>query len=500
MCVEYLSLREKDNPLNLALDLKLNDLTKGVGGLFTDIFTPGLFNKEAKKESKKQGVSLEMEGETIKDPIFKKVQALKKILSRFSNKTYTIKEEDEERSGKDFEISIKIEICRVLSYVMDLREDFLIDNTVAFFIDKFLPNMQNLREKNKDAEEAEEEFEEELLTVLPNMMLKVGGGDGKTKRKMVNFTKFEEICSFDDMIERPFLECLLLSFYFTNNSQLQTALLKLLQKCVRAGRCLRDNLNKLDLLFSVEHKMWLSSFEKKIAKVKTLTALSQVWIQIAEQEFHQQSYEDQLIRTHKTLSKIETIFQFKSSEEESLKIKQRIFKHLRGHEVLIELIDQGLVYFDHLHKILEEYNEKEFKPRYNFSVVCRITNVYKSAFSILGLFCLRNQPHQKMLFKYLNFLMSHQKLNLGQVELVCSILAGNIQLANGIEESQLMYFVQMITRHGRHSHFLTVFENLVKDGSNEISIEIRKKVLRVLLDTTSLNHINVNFPHTPSLI
>ena len=37
-----------------------------------------------------------MDNDIITDPIFKKVQGLKKVLLRYANKTYSIKEENDE--------------------------------------------------------------------------------------------------------------------------------------------------------------------------------------------------------------------------------------------------------------------------------------------------------------------------------------------------------------------------------------------------------------------
>jgi inositol 1,4,5-triphosphate receptor type 3 len=36
------------------------------------------------------------------------------------------------------EVSIKIQICSVFAHLMDLRQDFLIDNALAFFQESFV--------------------------------------------------------------------------------------------------------------------------------------------------------------------------------------------------------------------------------------------------------------------------------------------------------------------------------------------------------------------------
>ena len=56
--------------------------------------------------------------EIINDPLFKKVKGLKKILDKCSNKTYTMKEDEQRFSC---EIDIKIEICNIFIYLIDMR-------------------------------------------------------------------------------------------------------------------------------------------------------------------------------------------------------------------------------------------------------------------------------------------------------------------------------------------------------------------------------------------
>jgi hypothetical protein len=58
------------------------------------------------------------ETDIVTDPIFKKVQGLKKVLSKYTNKTFLIKEENSEFL---IENSIKIKICEFLSYLLDMR-------------------------------------------------------------------------------------------------------------------------------------------------------------------------------------------------------------------------------------------------------------------------------------------------------------------------------------------------------------------------------------------
>lgn len=71
-----------------------------------------------------------MESEAITDPLFKKAQALKKVVMQYSNKTYVSRNELTENK---YIFSIKVEICRIFNFILDLKQDFLIENVMAYF-------------------------------------------------------------------------------------------------------------------------------------------------------------------------------------------------------------------------------------------------------------------------------------------------------------------------------------------------------------------------------
>ena len=55
------------------------------------------------------------------EPFLKKAQVLKKILLKFSNKTYTMNDKNNYQDFNDnFEIDVKIEICHLFNYILDI--------------------------------------------------------------------------------------------------------------------------------------------------------------------------------------------------------------------------------------------------------------------------------------------------------------------------------------------------------------------------------------------
>lgn len=87
-----------------------------------------LFKKREEKQIARQSM------ETVRDPLLRKLQSVKRVLNKFHNKTYNI-----QTHPTEYEIEIKIEICKIFQYLLDMRLDFLIDNTISFFTNGFLP-------------------------------------------------------------------------------------------------------------------------------------------------------------------------------------------------------------------------------------------------------------------------------------------------------------------------------------------------------------------------
>lgn len=70
----------------------------------------------------------------------------------------------------------------------------------------------------------------EVIDFLPRNFTEVGK-QVKTE-KVKKFTSEFRIHSIDNVIDRPFIECLLMSFYFASSAELEIKLVELVQRCV----------------------------------------------------------------------------------------------------------------------------------------------------------------------------------------------------------------------------------------------------------------------------
>ena len=243
-----------------------NDI-KNLGKNFQDIFS-GKKEKESKGKVKFAIAEKETRNQ---DPLFERINCLKRILASFSNKTYTNKQDDE---VKNYEVSIKIKICEVFNYLLDMREDYQIDNLMEYFRETFI-------EKFKDCKEefvTDEMNFDELQQLLPECASEVGEKIIKTNAKFKNFTKGEEFKFFDDILDRPFMEILMLGFYFSEDSKLQNSIMSLIYRSTTQKLTLFNMINKLEILFSKVQIEVYESFNHLVQKLNLLVSNSQVKI------------------------------------------------------------------------------------------------------------------------------------------------------------------------------------------------------------------------------
>jgi len=185
---------------------------------FKDIL--GMENEKQVKKVKKIATLFEGDADINKEEAFKKSESLKKILSKFSNKTFTIKMDEDQ-----YEVPIKIKVCELFEYIFDLKEDFVIFNIVEYFKNSFLEKTYKLQ----DEDVQNLDLNDVIKGLLPENNSSAGG-DLENESKFKNYTDFEHIRSFDSILEKPFIEVLLFSFFFTSAAPLQNSLLGLIRR------------------------------------------------------------------------------------------------------------------------------------------------------------------------------------------------------------------------------------------------------------------------------
>ena len=138
----------------------------------------------------------------------------------FTNKIYQAPSKSGTENQSVYE-EIKIEICKIFIYILDLRMEFLIQNWTECFKEHFLPRFGDLVGKPQG--------DTLIRSVLPDQNLEAGEAfqTGKEKRasNFKNYLSLPEFKNFDQVLNRSFAEILLISIYFANSSALQDMLL-----------------------------------------------------------------------------------------------------------------------------------------------------------------------------------------------------------------------------------------------------------------------------------
>ncbi|CAD8076144.1 unnamed protein product [Paramecium sonneborni] len=359
--------------------------------------------------------------EVVNDSLFKKMKNLRKVLQRYNNKTFTLRENKEE----DFQVLIKIQICQIFSYLMDVSQDYWIDNALEYY--KFLQQSKQLNEEVK---------EEDLIKLFPEEILMSGQQwvDKPESERKLNRTSAPVLKSFDEVLRRPFIEVLLISLYFSRNPQLENQIVELIQRFARQKKEFLQHFDNIQILDTNESQQLFNVWVQMTSILKNNVQRSQTWITENNRIMHQ---------TLQCLWKIDSIFQ--QTESVSLKLKQQIFEHIGGYEVLIELINKALTVID----------QKSFPPD--------LIILVKHTMNIMAYFAKDNERNSLTVYKkVVKKIIQNKNQNIGQISLICSLFEKKPTLYGQLGQQEYDYFITLIQKHGRYPEFLQFYLEIIE--------------------------------------
>lgn len=502
------AISEKNKNNNIPLDsvektvhfvrLGFNELNKQVKAQVKALKNIFIFDKPEKVKSKKRKKVL-IDSDINVDPLFMKMQTMRKILGKFENKTYS--SNDESDSINTIEKMIKFEICQFFEYLFGVSEDFNLDNTLGYFHDVF-----TVRFKEKSLREIlfSMQNESHFLWFLPDSLVEITSDNSFSNKTMKLFKNMQPMKSFDEIIGGPFIKVLLQAFYFAEDSELQNAIMKLIMRFSTKKFIFHGLLRKLELLFSSEQIETYHMLNKLVNKMHLYSIDCQNWLQYNDDSLALDRIETLIEKTKKQLGKIEGILKKNLKEKSLLEMKQKILKNTDGIQLIINLIETLFSYFEN------EHREKETKQRIFEINLGKKTSLAESfndniekckellqiGFSILTIYCTENDENQMFLFQNLHklFLIEYKE-NLGQISAFQAVIKGNIEICKSLTHSDLSFFVDLIISHGRNPEYLQIFETLIRlPDFSEISLqemmEIKKLIREVLLDENKIKIIN----------
>jgi inositol 1,4,5-triphosphate receptor type 3 len=150
------------------------------------------------------------------NPIFQKNYTLRKVLNMFTNKIYQAPSKSQDGQQSVYE-EIKIEICQIYFYLLDIRTEYLIENCISFFKQRYIPAVKTLNILSIS--------DTNLVNLMPAINLEAGESPsiirhhaGRTIDKHSDLPEFRH---FDNIIDRSFMEVLTIAHYFSNTAGLQ---------------------------------------------------------------------------------------------------------------------------------------------------------------------------------------------------------------------------------------------------------------------------------------
>ena len=213
-----------------------------------------------KKQFKKTNFTMRDTFEKSQNSIFIKMQSFGKIIEKYLNKNFF--SQNFENQTTDMIKDIKLQICKIFEFMLNYRYDFYLNNALAYFNECFL-------DKNKDKlNEKKKEFNDSLAQMLPSEIYEINDKLNKKQENQVFYYKKNYMRSFDEILNKPFLESLMIAFYFnSNDDDLENSLVNLIVKYCNQKSTFRNFFLKLELLITNEDKTLYQSMHQIVKKL-----------------------------------------------------------------------------------------------------------------------------------------------------------------------------------------------------------------------------------------
>ena len=179
---------------------------------------------------------------------FLKLHSFEKILHQHLNKNFLAQKDE-----KLYFNEIKLQICKIFEFLLNYRFEYHLTHAMGYFNEFFLEkvNEKNLIERKK-------EIFENMAQIFPSDVCEIGHA---------NFIK-NYIKSFDEIINKPFIECLLIAFYFNRKTkEVENCIVNLIMKYCSQKTNFRKLFTKIELLITNEDKTLYQSMNSILKKL-----------------------------------------------------------------------------------------------------------------------------------------------------------------------------------------------------------------------------------------
>ncbi|CAD8133483.1 unnamed protein product [Paramecium octaurelia] len=477
---QYNQALENANVQRKYIENKLKRDEKKKKNAFDDLANLGNINLDmmnlldgAEKQKKERKIiHQDIEMEIINDPLFRKVKQLKKILDKCSNKTFSIKQEDQ---FTQYEVQIKMEICEIFILMLGMRQDFLIDNAIDFFKQQFVPYQVSMIDENHN-----------YTDLLPELGIEVGEDVDSIQTMKEYCEKFQTVRNFDIILDRPFYETLILSLFFSTNAKLSNKIVELIEKYSSQRYDLVQNLTELQVVVSMETIAFYKKWSRLLNKLKRNIPNCQAWLQLDTPQKLNGRNETNFQKNLKLVKKIIDVFQENAGDNQRMKIKQRIFKHVGGFDSMLELMLSCMIMIINNRQVFTFKEAPTSFSQYQQHLAKLILQLLECILQIMVFFGKNSIENQELVFhKVVPHLTKYRRNNFNQSQFITDLLNDNPKLTQHINrDREIEYFFKLIKKHGRYTEFIDFFLIILKNAesnktgqSNVLSMHIINFVL-----------------------
>ena len=367
--------------------------------------------------------------------------------------------------------SIKIQICKILNYYLDSRQEYFLSNVFSKYNDNYIKDLDLVAifesfpdiYKEEQLPDITEENKQPDPIYLPNLAsFSLGNG----------------------------IQELIGNFSLNKNWKLQKSILSIIIRNSSQRRELIKKIDKLHTIWRKEDILLVKWVKCDILSFKHYSELSEIWIDFWR--YHQkmkfkylETYDkmNQILKNLENFLYVDCILTdkgpYSSSEHNISQSHQEILYYLNFGEHLLRFVKDGM------HKLVANYEKDEYESR----TIPRekLTNLFANCFRVLKKFVQCNPQNQKICCKSLNFFMSNLHINIGQIPLICSILKNNKTLIQGLKIEFFETIASTIEKYGRQRGFLKLLSVvLIVNG------EAIEDIQSVVLSLFASSKINTN--------
>lgn len=339
----------------------------------------------------------------------------------------------ESEEANPYELAVRCEALDLFHYVLDCRQDFLVNNALEWF----------LQEGGEPRE------------VLPPVMRSEGLD---TPSHCFRALSPELLGNLDEMLDCKGLllaELLLLLIKSTDFHE-QTQLIHLLARCYGQRAEMTTTLEAIYVVSSqgdVDVFRWL---QVSLPQFKQQAEQSEIWLKFWQQSQEQrQASEATLAQVTRSIQQLRDLLM-----RDSLVLGQEVQPPTNSE---VSEVRQTIMYFLHVHTLVvglirDGMGTLEEASREGAGTVLKL--LFSYCHSFLRYFAQHNTRNQEALFQYMHLFRASLDMDVDQVPLITAIYRDNLTLCEQVTEEALQPFVQAIRDLGRKAKLLEIFSTV----------------------------------------